>query len=615
MFFGMSESAFSVAPALGLSSFLAPTRSRCVSGNHARAVRTRSSPIMVAIPSQTANAVEQKVVHTVATKHDLATGRDPQRVRIFDTTLRDGEQSPGATLTADEKMSIARQLAKLGVDVIEAGFPIASEGDFTAVESIAKTVGNRPNPPIICGLARALKKDITRCYEAVKHAAFPRIHTFIATSDVHMEYKLHKSRKEILEIVRDMVSYSKSLCEDIEFSAEDALRSDPKFLVDVFSTAIAAGATTINVPDTVGYTTPKEFGDLIRYLRQHVKGIENVIISVHGHDDLGLAVANFLSAVESGARQTEVTINGIGERAGNASLEEIVMALHVRRSYYNASLGRPEQLEAPITNINQSDIYHTSRMVSNLTGMLVQPNKAIVGANAFAHESGIHQDGVLKHRQTYEIMDAKSIGLADNQIVLGKLSGRHAFRTRLQEMGYDLTEEEMSRAFIQFKELADKKKEVSAWDMESLINNDMRMVQETVKLIRIQVQCGNYCVPTATVTLKMMDGDGERTVSSIGTGPVDAAFQAINQFINGIANVTLTEYQVNSVTKGIDALGEVLVRVKDGESGRQYTGSSANTDVVVASAQAYVNALNRCHLNSSKPEPIHPQFGTSPEYM
>lgn len=605
----MSEPAFTVAAPMSRFSLFSPM-SKCGTAECQRIARARSVPSMVAVPSVTSEG-RKTSLRTVPTKHDLATGRDPDRVRIFDTTLRDGEQSPGATLTAEEKMVIAKQLAKLGVDVIEAGFPIASEGDFKAVESIAKVVGNRANPPIICGLARAMEKDIMRCYEAVKHAAFPRIHTFIATSDVHMEFKLKKTHSQILEIVHNMVTYAKSLCDDIEFSAEDALRSDPEFLVQVFDVAIAAGATTINVPDTVGYTTPKEFGDLIQYLRKRIKGIDKVIISVHGHDDLGIAVANFLSAVENGARQTEVTINGIGERAGNASLEEVVMALHVRRSYYNASLGRPHKVDVPITNINHSDIFQTSRMVSNLTGIPVQPNKAIVGANAFAHESGIHQDGVLKHRQTYEIMDAKSIGLTDNLIVLGKLSGRHAFRARLEEMGYDPSEEEIDRAFKQFKDLADKKKEVSMWDLETLITNDVRLVKEIVQMVRIQVQCGNYCVPTATVTLKMADSDEEHTVTATGTGPVDAAFQAINLFINDIANVSLLEYQVNSVTKGIDALGEVLVRVRDGESERQYTGSSANTDVVVASAQAYINALNRCHLNSNKPHPIHPQFGAT----
>lgn len=544
----------------------------------------------------------------VPTKHDIATGRDPERVKIFDTTLRDGEQSPGATLTADEKMVIARQLAKMGVDVIEAGFPIASEGDFSAVKEIAKSVGNRNDPPIICGLARALKKDITRCYDAVKYAAFPRIHTFIATSDVHMAHKLKKTREEVLEITTDMVTYARSLCEDVEFSAEDAIRSDPDFLCQVFSRAVEAGATTINVPDTVGYTTPAEFGNLIRYLRNNVKGIDNVTISVHGHDDLGMAVANFLSAVENGARQMECTVNGIGERAGNASLEEVVMALHVRRQYYNSRLGRDLESEAPLTNIVQKEIYQTSRMVSNLTGMLVQPNKAIVGANAFAHESGIHQDGVLKHRQTYEIMDAQSIGLVENLIVLGKHSGRHAFRSRLNDMGYDVNDAELERAFARFKELADKKKEVSDADIASLVNDEVRLVKETVQLRRIQVQCGDHCIPTATVTLNIVETEEERTATSIGTGPMDATFNAINRVVDNMVSVSLIEYNVASVTKGIDALGEVSVRVLDGGSGRQYIGAAANIDVVVASAQAYVNAVNRCQLNGEVAK-IHPQFG------
>lgn len=551
-----------------------------------------------------------KLPRRAPTKHDIATGRDPERVKIFDTTLRDGEQSPGATLTADEKMVIARQLAKLGVDIIEAGFPIASDGDFSAVRDIAKTVGNREDPPIICGLARSLEKDITRCYEAVKYAAFPRIHTFIATSDVHMAYKLKKSREEVLQITTEMVTYARSLCEDVEFSAEDAIRSDPDFLSEVFSRAIEAGATTINVPDTVGYTTPSEFASLVRYLRAKVRGIDNVTISVHGHDDLGMAVANFLSAVESGARQMECTINGIGERAGNASLEEVVMALHVRRRFYNTRLGKGAENDAPLTNIEHKEIYHTSRMVSNLTGMLVQPNKAIVGANAFAHESGIHQDGVLKHRQTYEIMDAQSIGLKDNSIVLGKHSGRHAFRARLKDMGYEVNDSELERAFNRFKELADKKKEVSEADLESLVNDEVRLVKEVVRLCRVQVQCGDHCIPTATLTLNLVEKDEESTVTSTGTGPVDSTFNAIDQVIKGMINVTLIEYKVSSVSKGIDALGEVAVRVLDGASGRQYIGASANTDIVVASAQAYINAINRCQLNSEAPK-IHPQYGTA----
>lgn len=345
------------------------------------------------------------------TPHDIYTGRDPARIKIFDTTLRDGEQAPGCTMNTEEKLIVAKQLAKLGVDIIEAGFPIASNGDFEAVTKIAQSIGNLENPPIICGLARALKNDITTCYEAVKHAKFPRIHTFIATSDIHMEHKLKKSRSDVLQITSEMVRLAKSLCEDVEFSAEDALRSDPDFLFQVYSAAIDAGATTINVPDTVGYTTPAEFYSLILKLRENVKNIDQVTISVHGHNDLGLAVANFLAAVEGGARQLECTINGIGERAGNAALEELVMALHVRKSYYNKYLDREENSDLSLTNIKTQEIFKSSRLVSSLTGMVVQPNKAIVGANAFAHESGIHQDGVLKNRRTYEIMDAESIGM------------------------------------------------------------------------------------------------------------------------------------------------------------------------------------------------------------
>ena len=351
-----------------------------------------------------------KLVTVNPTDHDIYTGRDPARIKIFDTTLRDGEQSPGCTMNTEEKLAVAKQLAKLGVDIIEAGFPIASLGDFDAVSKIAQSVGQYDDPPIICGLARALKKDITTCWEAIKFAKFPRIHTFIASSDIHMEYKLKKNRDEVLAITTEMVSLASSLCKDVEFSAEDALRSDPVFLYELYSRAIAAGATTINVPDTVGYTTPAEFYQLIKGLRENVRGIDSVTISVHGHDDLGMAVANFLSAVEGGARQLECTINGIGERAGNAALEELVMALHVRKSYYNKYMGRPDESATALTNVKTTEIYKTSRLVSTLTGMVVQPNKAIVGANAFAHESGIHQDGVLKNKRTYEIMDAESIG-------------------------------------------------------------------------------------------------------------------------------------------------------------------------------------------------------------
>jgi 2-isopropylmalate synthase len=351
-----------------------------------------------------------KLVTVNPTAHDIYTGRDPARIKIFDTTLRDGEQSPGCTMNTEEKLAVAKQLAKLGVDIIEAGFPIASVGDFDAVSKIAQSVGNYADPPIICGLARALTKDITTCWDAIKFAKFPRIHTFIASSDIHMEFKLKKNRNEVLAITTEMVGLASSLCKDVEFSAEDALRSDPVFLYELYSRAIEAGATTINVPDTVGYTTPAEFYQLIKGLRENVRGIDTVTISVHGHDDLGMAVANFLSAVEGGARQLECTINGIGERAGNAALEELVMALHVRKSYYNKYMGRFDESAAALTNVKTTEIYKTSRLVSTLTGMVVQPNKAIVGANAFAHESGIHQDGVLKHKRTYEIMDAESIG-------------------------------------------------------------------------------------------------------------------------------------------------------------------------------------------------------------
>ena len=360
--------------------------------------------------------------------------KDPGRVLIFDTTLRDGEQSPGASLNLEEKLAIAQQLARLGVDVIEAGFPFASPGDFAAVQRIAQQVGG-DNGPIICGLARASRADIKACADAVAPAPRRRIHTFIATSDIHLEHKLRKSRADVLGIVPEMVSYARSLVEDVEFSCEDAGRSDPEFLYEVIEAAIAAGATTINIPDTVGYTTPSEFGALIAGINQHVPNIGDAVISVHGHNDLGLAVANFLEAVKNGARQLECTINGIGERAGNASLEELVMALHVRRRYYNPFFGREEDSPTPLTAVRTEEITKTSRLVSNLTGMVVQPNKAIVGANAFAHESGIHQDGVLKNRLTYEIIDAQTVGLSDNRISLGKLSGRSAVRARLEELG------------------------------------------------------------------------------------------------------------------------------------------------------------------------------------
>ena len=530
---------------------------------------------------------------------------DPGRVLIFDTTLRDGEQSPGASLNLEEKLAIAQQLARLGVDVIEAGFPFASPGDFAAVQRIAQQVGGE-HGPVICGLSRASKGDIKACAEAVAPAPRRRIHTFIATSDIHLEHKLRKSRKEVLAIVPDMVAYAHSLVDDVEFSCEDAGRSDPEFLYEVIEAAIAAGATTINIPDTVGYTTPTEFGELIAGIDRHVPNIGEAVLSVHGHNDLGLAVANFLEAVKNGARQLECTINGIGERAGNAALEELVMALHVRRRYFNPFFGRDAESPTPLTAVRTEEITKTSRLVSNLTGMVVQPNKAIVGANAFAHESGIHQDGVLKNRLTYEIVDARTVGLSDNRISLGKLSGRSAVRARLEELGYDLSREDLDDAFARFKDLADRKREITDRDLEAIVSEQVQQPEARYQLKLVQVSCGSSLSPTATVTLADEDGK-EQTMASIGTGPVDAVCQALN----GLAGVPneLVEFSVKSVTEGIDAIGEVTIRLR--RDGELYSGHSADTDVVVAAAQAFVNALNRLVAGSAQPA-LHPQRDTAP---
>ncbi|CAM9475964.1 unnamed protein product [Heterosigma akashiwo] len=493
------------------------------------------------------------------TAHDLATGRDPTRVKVFDTTLRDGEQSPGCTMTEEEKIAVAKQLARLGVDVIEAGFPFASPGDFKAVKRIAESVGRLENPPIICGLARALKADIEACAEAVKPAKFPRIHTFIATSDIHMEAKLKKTREQVVAITREMVGLARSLVEDVEFSAEDALRSDPDFLCEVYSVAIEAGATTINVPDTVGYTTPDEFYALMHKLRAGVRGIDQVTISVHGHDDLGMAVANFLAAIEGGARQVECTINGIGEgwqralRSG--AFSPCLPVLPPPRPPPH----RATDDERALTNVNTREIYKTSRLVSSMTGMMVQPNKAIVGANAFAHESGIHQDGVLKNKRTYEIMDAETVGLDDNLLVLGKHSGRAAFRARLTELGYEMAEEELMRAFSRFKVLADVKKEITNMDLEAIVNDEIRAdVNDRFKLDTIQVLCGDANIPTATARILDTQTGSEIVTNSIGTGPVDAAFKCILEAVK-VQDVKLQEYAVSSVTAGIDTAGRVTV--------------------------------------------------------
>ncbi len=495
------------------------------------------------------------------------------RVIIFDTTLRDGEQAAGGTLNVQEKLEIARQLEKLGVDVIEAGFPIASPGDFEAVRLIAKEV----RTPIICALARAHPDDIDRAWEAVKEAEHPRIHVFLSASDIHLIYQLKKSREEILETSRDMVASAKKYTQDIEFSPMDASRTEVEYIYQILEVVIDAGATTVNIPDTVGYAIPDEFGSLIEGIFKNVPNINRAIVSVHCHNDLGLAVANSLESIKRGARQVECTINGIGERAGNASLEEIVMAIKTRQDLFNLT-----------TNIDTRQIYRTSRLVSELTGFSVQPNKAIVGANAFRHESGIHQDGVIKMPITYEIIDPRTVGIPASSLVLGKLSGRHAFKERLAELGYSLSEEDFNRAFSAFKELADKKKGITDRDIESLIAEEQRTVSEAYHLDRVQVSCGDRGIPTASV--RLIDPDGRVLAdAALGTGPVDAVCKAINRIV-GVSN-TLTEFSVKSVTEGIDAIGEVLIRIESG--GITYTGRGADTDIIVASAKAYMNALNR----------------------
>jgi 2-isopropylmalate synthase len=514
---------------------------------------------------------------------------DIDRVIIFDTTLRDGEQSPGATLNTEEKLEIAKQLARLGVDVIEAGFPASSPGDLDAVRRIAREVKG----PTICGLARCVKGDIDAAWEAVREAERRRIHVFIATSDIHMEHKLRMTRDQVVARTREMVSYARSLCEDIEFSPEDAGRSDPEFLYQVLGVAIEAGATTLNIPDTVGYTTPAEFGALIRGIRANTAGIERAIISTHCHNDLGLAVANSLAGVVEGARQIECCVNGLGERAGNAALEEVAMALYVRVSFYGVA-----------TTLDLSELYPTSRMVATYTGMAVQANKAIVGANAFAHEAGIHQDGILKNRLTYEIMDAQTVGVAASTLVLGKHSGRHAFADKLEQMGYHLTPEQLDRAFARFKSLADQKKVVAERDLEALVADEIYQPEEVFRLEQLQVSAGDHTIATATVRLRGPDGQ-VYTDASHGTGPVDAVYKAINRII-GVPN-ELIEFSVNAVTEGIDAVGEVTIRIEAEAGGDEYlrlnpqtgkrtyvfSGHGADTDIIVASGRAYMSALNK----------------------
>ncbi len=496
-----------------------------------------------------------------------------QRVYIFDTTLRDGEQTPGISFSVQEKLEIARQLAKLNVDVIEAGFPVASPGDFAAVQAIAREVRG----PVIAALARAAYGDIDRAWEALREAEKPRIHTFIATSDIHLKHKLQKTRDEVLRLAVAAVKHAKGYTADVEFSAEDAFRSDLSYLCEVIQAVIEAGATVVNIPDTVGYATPFEFGEFIAQIRERVPGIENVVLSVHCHNDLGLAVANSLAAVRCGAQQVECTVNGIGERAGNASLEEIVMALYTRKSFFGKETG-----------INYGEIYRTSRLVSTLSGLPVPPNKAVVGKNAFLHESGIHQDGVLKERATYEIMNPQLIGFPQTNIVLGKLSGRHAFRERLAQLGYVLSDEELEKAFARFKSLADKKKEITDRDLEAIVKNEIKATPELYQLAYLHVSSGTTIVPTATVGLKRNGIVYEE--AACGDGPVDAAFKAVDK-ITGINNLKLSEYTLSAITGGKDALGEVVVRVEYG--GRTFLGRGLSTDVIEASVKAYLNAVNR----------------------
>jgi 2-isopropylmalate synthase len=496
-----------------------------------------------------------------------------ERIYIFDTTLRDGEQSPGASLNIEEKLEIAKQLARLGVDVIEAGFPITSSGDFEAVRLIAKEI---KGGPIICGLARAKKEDIDRCYQAIKDAERPRIHTFIPASQVQIKYQLQKSKEEVLEIASEMVSYAKKYVSDVEFSPMDATRADPKFLYQIIEECIEAGATTINIPDTVGYTIPTEFGDLIRNIIENVPNIGKAVISVHCHNDLGLATSNTLSAVMNGARQVECTINGLGERAGNTSLEEVVMALHVRGNYFGLTTG-----------IKLDEIYKTSRLVSILTGIPVQPNKAIVGENAFSHESGIHQDGILKEATTYEIIRPETIGLKSRRLVLGKHSGRHALRARLAELGYELDDTQLNKAFRRFKELADKKKEIFDEDLQAIVEDEIYTLPEVFHLDYLHVTTGNQTIPTATLRIKK--GKQVFQEASTGNGPVDASYRAIDR-ITGF-QVELLDYSLKAITSEKEALGEAFVKVK--YKNKVVSGRGVSTDIIKASVTAYLNAINK----------------------
>jgi 2-isopropylmalate synthase len=495
-----------------------------------------------------------------------------ERVFIFDTTLRDGEQSPGASMNPDEKLRIARQLERMGVDIIEAGFPVASDGDFESVRQIAVEVRGCQ----IAGLARANKADIDRAWEAIAGAASPRIHTFISSSDIHLKYQLRKTRAEVLKEAIAAVTHACGYTRNVEFSPMDATRSDRDYLCEMVEAVIAAGATTVNIPDTVGYAIPEEFGELIAIIFAKVRNIRQAVVSVHCHNDLGLATANALAAVKNGARQVECTINGIGERAGNSAMEEIVMAIKTRKDLYGLHTG-----------IKTEHIHQMSRLLTQITGIPVQPNKAIVGANAFAHESGIHQDGLIKEKITYEIMTPQSVGISETHIVLGKHSGRHAIANRLKEMGYSMTDEEINRIFVRFKELADIKKEVFDEDLEAIVYEETSRSQERYRFLYLSVVSGNAAVPTATMQLEV---DGVMVQEAgFGVGPVDATFAAIRKITK--TDHPLLKYAVTAITGGTDAQGEVTVQLKF--NGRSVVGRGAHPDILVASAKAYINALNR----------------------
>lgn len=491
-------------------------------------------------------------------------------IRIFDTTLRDGEQSPGASMNADEKLQVARQLTRLRVDIIEAGFAISSQGDFEAI----KRIGNEVEGPVICSLARAKEVDIRRAWEALKDAPKKRIHTFHSTSDIHLKHQFRINREEALKRSVEMVRLAKSFVDDVEFSPMDATRTDLTYLLEVIAAVIEAGASTVNIPDTVGYTTPVEFGKIIRAIKERIN--DTAVISVHCHNDLGLAVANSLAAVLNGAGQIECTINGIGERAGNCSMEEVVMALRTRKDFFHAD-----------TNINTKEIMRSSRLITKITGIPVQPNKAIVGANAFAHESGIHQDGLLKEKATYEIISPESIGLKSARLVLGKHSGRHAFKERLKELGYDLSLEEIENAFEKFKHLADQKKEIYDEDIETLVSEEVSKILEVYSLIDLSVSSGIKKLPKATIKMKVKGKIIQKTAT--GDGPVDATYKAIAALTK--TKSSLLKFEVKSITGGTDALGEVMVSLE--EDGRIVRGHGADTDIIVASAKAYINALNK----------------------